>query len=358
MRLAILSAVLAAGAMFGSYAVAQDAAPAMLPTPTAEKERATPIPPPPEDRSNLPAPRAGVVMVKVGADGRLNVPLGGWGGQRIIQAKKDPEAFRAHVQRVKERGLNLVRPLFHPPNAAKKNDSEWAQFDWEAMDRVVAITQEEGVYMLVDYHNWLVNDAITNDTETWLKTWGWIVDRYKPYQHLIFEGFNEPIGQKNVQPQYQQWLDMVRAKGAQQLCVVSPFWEPYFGLKDPASNWAQCRHHYANHGNSSTVEKAQKEIDWQLANPSNKNSAASAVKTFGCGFFMTEGGIDDKPKTDEERAARIAGVQRIIDVCEKQGYGWCLWADGDWAHGMTTYGTQLTTSLTYPSITGGPIKGK
>ena len=95
-----------------------------------------------------------------------------------------------------------------------------------------------------------MNDAITNDTETWLKYWGWIVDRYKPYKHLIFEGFNEPIGQKDVQQHYQKWIDMVRSKGAEQMCVVSPFWEPYFGIKDPMNNWAQCRHHYANGGNS------------------------------------------------------------------------------------------------------------
>lgn len=295
-------------------------------------------------------------MVRVEADGRLNVPLGGWGGQRIIQAKTDPEAFRKHVLAVKGRGLNLVRPLFHPPNAANKHDSEWAQFDWEAMDRVVAITQEEGVYMLVDYHNWLVNDAITNDEETWLKYWGWIVDRYKPYKHLIFEGFNEPIGQKGVQQHYQKWVDMVRAKGADQLLVVSPFWDQYFAINDPLNNWAQCRHHYANGGNSPTIEKARAEIDWHFTNLSNKNSAASAIKAFGCGFFMTEGGIDDQPKTDADRDARIAGVQRIVDVCEKQGYGWCLWADGDWSHGLSTYGAKITTTLKYPSITGEPIK--
>lgn len=35
-------------------------------------------------------------MVRV-KNGRLNVPLGGWGGQRLIQAKTDPEKFRARL---------------------------------------------------------------------------------------------------------------------------------------------------------------------------------------------------------------------------------------------------------------------
>jgi hypothetical protein len=114
-----------------------------------EPQRADPIPPSPQNRSLLPAPRTGVVMVRV-VDGRLNVPLGGWGGQRLIQAKTDPEKFRGYVRAVKERGLNCVRPLFHPPNAAKASDANWARFDWEAMDRAVAITQEEVVYFLVE----------------------------------------------------------------------------------------------------------------------------------------------------------------------------------------------------------------
>ena len=131
------------------------------------EDRAAPIPPPPADRSGLPAPLESVVLVRV-ENGRLNVPLGGWGGQRLIQAKTDPEKFRSYLRALKGRGLNCARPLFHPPNAAKKNDAEWARFDWEAMDRAVAITQEEGVYFLVDYHNWQVNDTIHADEATWL----------------------------------------------------------------------------------------------------------------------------------------------------------------------------------------------
>ena len=43
------------------------------------------IPQPPENRALLPAPLPNIVMVKV-VNGRLNVPLGGWGGQRLLQA--------------------------------------------------------------------------------------------------------------------------------------------------------------------------------------------------------------------------------------------------------------------------------
>src|SRR5208282_2804301 len=150
----------------------------------AGEAQAVAIPPPPESRTLLPVPLPNAVMIRV-VDGRLNVPLGGWGGQRLIQAKTDPEKFRGYLRAVKQRGLNCVRPLFHPPNAAKANDAEWARFDWDAMDRAVAMTQEEGVYFLVDYHNWLVNDTIHADEATWLKNWGWIIDRYKPYKHLI-----------------------------------------------------------------------------------------------------------------------------------------------------------------------------
>jgi hypothetical protein len=137
---------------------------------------AAPIAPPPQDRSSLAAPREGVVMVQV-VKGRLNVQLGGWGGQRLIQAKTDPEKFRGYVRAVKDRGLNCGRPLFHPPNAANANDATWARFDWEAMDRAVAITQEQGVYFLVGYHNWLVNDTIHAHEQEWLQTWGWTVNR-------------------------------------------------------------------------------------------------------------------------------------------------------------------------------------
>src|SRR6202000_2680837 len=115
----------------------------------------------------------------------------------------------------------------------------------------------------------------------------------------------------------------------------------YFALNDPMNNWAQCRHHYANAGNSPTVQKAQAEIDWHLLNLSNRNSAASASKAYGCGFLMTEGGIDDKPATDADKAARIAGGQRIVDDCQKRGYGWCLWSEGDWSSDFDTYGAQI-----------------
>jgi len=116
-------------------------------------------------------------MVRV-VEGRLNVPLGGWGGQRLIQAKTEPEKFQGYLRAVKQRGLNCVRPLFHPPNAAKPNDAEWARFDWEAMDRAVALTQQEGLYFLVDYHNWLVNDTLHVHEKQWLQTWGSLAERY------------------------------------------------------------------------------------------------------------------------------------------------------------------------------------
>jgi cellulase (glycosyl hydrolase family 5) len=333
----------------------------LIPTALHAQDRAAPIPPPPADRSGLPAPLDGVVMVHV-ENGRLNVPLGGWGGQRLILAKTDPKKFRGYLRALKARGLNCCRPLFMPPNAANKNDAEWAAFDWEAMDRAVAITQEEGVYFLVDYHNWRQSETIDVDEATWLKNWGWIVDRYKPYKHLIFEGFNEPQTQSPAMADhYQKWVALVRSKDAPQLCVVSPFWGKYFPIKDPApggGNWAQCRHHYFNAGNASTAEKAIKEANWQLANPANPNSAASAVANLGCGFFMTEGGIDDKPQNDQELAARIAGVQRVVEICEKNGYAWCLWAHGDWADGFDTYGAKIKTTISYPSITGTVIKEK
>lgn len=315
-------------------------------------DRAPPIPPPPPDRSGLPEPRTDVVLVKV-VKGRLNVPLGGWGGQRLIQAKTDPEKFRGHVRAVKQRGLNCVRPLFHPPNAARANDARWARFDWEAMDRAVAITQEEGLYFLVDYHNWLVNDTLHESEAEWLQTWGWIIDRYQNFPHLIFEGFNEPQKQcPCLAHHYQKWIDLARSKGARQLCVVSPFWGTFFTVKDLINNWAQCRHHYFQAKNSPTPEKARGEAEWHLANRENRNSAASAVQQFGCGFFMTEGGIEDKPRTEQEKAARIAGVQRLVEVCERSGYGWCLWAHGDWADGFDTYGAQIKTGVAYPLITG------
>ncbi|SPE51034.1 exported hypothetical protein [Verrucomicrobia bacterium] len=317
-----------------------------------EQQVAAPIPPPPESRALLPAPLPNVVMVRV-KDGRLNVPLGGWGGQRLIQAKTDPEKFRGYLRAVKARGLNCVRPLFHPPNAAKANDAEWARFDWEAMDRAVAMTQDEGLYFLVDYHNWLVNDTIHVHEEEWLRTWGWLIGRYLGYQHLIFEGFNEPQNQcACLAEHYQKWINLARTQGARQLCVVSPFWGNFFGLKDPAANWAQCRHHYFSPQNSPSADKGRAEAEWHLANLSNKNSAASAVRDFGCGFFMTEGGLDGKPKNEAERAALMAGVQRAIDLCEQHGFGWCLWAHGDWADGFDTYGAQLKTGLSYPLITG------
>lgn len=50
--------------------------------------------------------------------------------------------------------------------------------------------------------------------------------------------------------------------------------------------------------------------------------------------------------------AEMAGVQRAIEICEQYGYGWCLWAHGDWADGFDTYGAQIKTRLSYPLITG------
>lgn len=322
---------------------------------TCAADRADPIAPPPADHSTLPQVCQGVVRVQVQKDGRMNVQLGGWGGMRLIQAKTDPENFRTLVRAVKNRGLNVVRPLFHPPNAANKNDALWAKFDWEAMDRAVAITQEEGMYFLVDYHNWGVNDTLQVDEKTWLQNWAWIFERYKPYKHLIFEGFNEPQNSgPGLAENYQKWMDLARSKEVDQLCVVSPFWAKYFAIKDPANNWAQCRHHYFTAGNSTTAEMARSEADWQLKNLKNPDSAASAVKAFGCGFFMTEGGIEGKPKSAEDLAARLAGVQRVVDVCEERGYGWCLWAWGDWAKGLEEYGVKITSKGNYPLITGKP----
>ncbi len=198
-----------------------------------------------------------------------------------------------------------------------------------------------------------MNDTIHAHEQEWLQTWGWLAKRYKDYSHLIFEGFNEPQNQcPCIAEHYQKWINLVRSQGAQQLCVVSPFWGQYFSIKDPSGNWAQCRHHYFSSQNSPSAEKARGEAEWQLANSSNKNSAAAAVQQFGCGFFMTEDGVEGKPKNETERVAELAGVQRLVDLCEQNGYGWCLWAQGDWADGFNSYGAQIKTHSKYPLITG------
>ncbi len=67
---------------------------------------------------------------------------------------------------------------------------------------------------------------------------------------------------------------------------------------------------------------------------------------------MTEGGIEGKAQTEPEKKARLAGVQRAVELCEEHGYGWCLWPQGDWANGFDTYGAKLKTRAAYPLITG------
>ena len=67
---------------------------------------------------------------------------------------------------------------------------------------------------------------------------------------------------------------------------------------------------------------------------------------------MTEEGLEGKPKNEGEKAAAMAGVQRAIELCERQGYAWCLWAHGDWSDGFDTYGAQIKCHLKYPLITG------
>jgi hypothetical protein len=79
--------------------------------------------------------------------------------------------------------------------------------------------------------------------------------------------------------------------------------------------------------------------------------APREVKSFGCGLFMTEGGIDEA-ETEAARAEGLAGVQRMVEICEQNGYGWCLRPYGDWADGFSTYGAQVETRTVYPLITG------
>ncbi len=66
---------------------------------------------------------------------------------------------------------------------------------------------------------------------------------------------------------------------------------------------------------------------------------------------MTEGGIDGAD-TEAATGDRLAGVQRMVEICEQNGYGWCLWPYGDWADGFSTYGAQVKTRTVYPLITG------
>ena len=41
----------------------------------------------------------------------------------------------------------------------------------------------------------------------------------------------------------------------------------------------------------------------------------------GIGFFMTEGGVEGNAGTEAAKAARLAGVQRVVELCEQNGYG-------------------------------------
>ena len=123
---------------------------------------------------------------------------------------------------------------------------------------------------------------------------------------------------------------------------MSPFWKPFFAIEDPKHNWAQKRPLYFTPLNSSAAERARTEAERQLA------KAQERVDEFGCGFFVAELGIEG----DGDTSARVAGVQRTIDICAERGYGWCLWAYGDWADGYEQYGKNLTFSGTYPSIVG------
>jgi hypothetical protein len=51
------------------------------------------------------------------------------------------------------------------------------------------------------------------------------------------------------------------------MCVVSLFWGKYFPIKDPARNWAQCRHHYF------TAKSTAAQVSSALIKPLNSASA-------------------------------------------------------------------------------------
>ena len=48
----------------------------------------------------------------------------------------------------------------------------------------------------------------------------------------------------------------------------------------------------------------------------------------------------------------LAGIQRMVELCEQRGYGWCLSVHGDWANGFDTIGAKIKTTISYPLITG------
>jgi endoglucanase len=134
-----------------------------------------------------------------------------------------------------EWGMNSVRMLVSPFSDdyfAVDPEDYMARF----LDRQVALCAQTNMYAIIDNHEYYDTDPDTHDRM--MNFWTIVSQRYAPYEHVIFELFNEPHQGEwlPLRDLYEEAIDIIRANAPDALIIANGLewgYDIHYVLTDP-----------------------------------------------------------------------------------------------------------------------------
>ncbi|MHA1267703.1 MAG: glycoside hydrolase family 5 protein [Candidatus Helarchaeota archaeon] len=180
-----------------------------------------------------------VILRGVNQEGFLDSPNGWWnpegGGTYSGLGIWNPDAVKYNLDSMKSWGCNALR--LHTKIAWWLNDeSSYRQH----IKDVIAWAGERGIYVIFEPYSvstatqyplpWAPHttdpeeQAMMPDSSSFISYWTSVANELKTFPNVIFEIYNEPHGDLATRDEFfsvtQQWIDAVRATGAEQLLIV------------------------------------------------------------------------------------------------------------------------------------------
>lgn len=250
---------------------------------------------------------------------------------------------------MKQFGFNTVRIPFAWERMQPLMRGELNSEQTKHMDRVVQLSHQLGLYVIIDPHNYgkyygRVLNANPHDLDIFADFWYRIAQRYGAYPNVIFGLMNEPYKQsaQDWAKLAQAGINAIRKTGSEQLILVPGTrwsgmhsWQnagqnsnarALLAIEDPVENYAYEMHQYFDQDYSGTHNKPAQ----QCIPPSKVISlfqrTTKWLKENNKKAFLGEFGV-------QENESCLLALQETLDYMNANSnnwIGWTYWTAGDW----------------------------
>jgi len=288
------------------------------------------------------------------------VQLRGAGGDYV--AYGNTAWLQQYIQWMKKTGCNSIRLAFTVPNNGSWSSPSQTQYDPTLMDYVLSLLQQNGLYAILDCHEYYaINDTqgwtsvLPTYEQAWINCWVSIANRYKNNPAIaIYQLANEFVGPNATMTRqyFYDCINAIRATGDNHI-VMCYYWtgEVWTSPDQILPNMCVDIHGGYNFGH--TVFRGGNWFPEDDISSPNQNIAAelyascligdyvqNARATLGCPVVIGELTFYP-PALNNMSAPDVYCDQLVVEMAEQYGIPWIQWELDAWIQYAPTFWTDF-----------------